>query len=148
MFTAAQDSIVARLTAVLAANVVTEKARVIVAAELARVPESRQFAPAVHVVYQGHAVGQEIGQGRIQAVTQNWLIVCTARNAIGQGDPSPATVDAGRIAEVVLTALLGFDPLGNGAQLRLADAPGPEYDGGYCYLPLNFRLRSTFKGIP
>jgi hypothetical protein len=112
------------------------------------VPEARQNAPAVHVIYGGHSVGEQIAGGRVQSVVQNWLIVCTARNAIAQGDPSPATIDAGRIAEVVLGALLGFDPLGNGAQLRLAEAPGPEYDGGYCYLPLNFRLRSTFKGIP
>ena len=148
MFVAIQDAIIARLTVVLGSNPVTEKTKIITAAELSRVPESRQFAPAVHVIYGGHSVGEQIAGGRVQSVVQNWLVVCTARNAIGQGDPAPATIDAGKMGEVVLGALLGFDPLGNGAQLRLADAPGPEYDGGYCYLPLNFRLRSTFKGIP
>lgn len=147
MFSSQQDSIVARLVEVFGANSLLSKTRIIVAAELARVPEARQYAPAVHVIYGGYTIGEQIAQGKIQSVVQNWMIVCTARNAAAQGDPTLATIDAGRIAEVVLGGLLGFDPLNTGAQLRLADAPAPEYDGGYCYLPLNFRLRSTFKGI-
>jgi hypothetical protein len=148
MFIAAQDAIVARLKTFLGANALTANVRVFTAAELARVPESRQFAPAVHVVYEGHSVGEQVALGRVQAINQNWLVVSTGKNASAQGEPTPATVDAGRIAEVVLQALLGFDVLANGSQLRLAEAPAPLYEGGYCYLPLNFRLRSTFKGTP
>lgn len=148
MFIAAQNAIVARLTAFLAADPLTSKVRIFTAAELARVPESRQFAPAVHVVYEGHSVGEQVALGRVQSINQNWLVVATGKNASAQGEPSPATVDAGVIAEVVLNALLGHDVLANGSQLRLAEAPAPLYEGGYCYLPLNFRLRSTFKGNP
>jgi hypothetical protein len=148
MYLAAQDAIVARLKTFLAANPLTATVRVLTAAELARVPDARQFAPAVHVVYEGHSVGDQVALGRVQSINQNWLVVSTGKNASGQGDPSPASVDASRIAEVVLQALLGFDVLLNGSQLRLAEAPAPLYEGGYCYLPLNFRLRSTFKGTP
>lgn len=148
MFYAQQTAIYDRLVQRLAASAATERVRVLTAAELAEVPDQRQLAPAVHVVYDGYSVGDNIAAGKIQGIEQNWLVVCHARNTTGQGNPTPAATDAGKIAEVVLAALLGFDPLGTGATLRLFTAPAPAYDGGYCYLPLNFRLRTTFKGTP
>lgn len=147
MFYAQQTAIYNRLKAALAANAATERVRVLTAAELADVPDARNYAPAVHVVYDGYSVGDNVAGGKIQGIEQNWLVVCHAKNTTKQGDPTPAATDAGKIAEVVLAALLGYDPLSTGATLRLFTAPAPAYDGGYCYLPLNFRLRTTFKGI-
>jgi hypothetical protein len=37
---------------------------------------------------------------------------------------------------------------GGGKYLRLSEAPGPEYDAGYCHLPLAFSNAATFKGTP
>lgn len=117
-------------------------------AELARVPEMRQKAPAVFVVYGGYAEGDsKVNVPHIQQITQSWDIVCVAKNAAGGGDPTAAKSDVSAIASEVLSALLGFSVSG-GIRLRLSDAPGPEYDGGFAYLPIGFSCRSTFKGDP
>jgi hypothetical protein len=65
----------------------------------------------------------------------------------GAGESNVARDQAGAIAEQVLSALLGYH-LGGGRYLRLADSPGPEYDAGYCHLPLAFSNAATFKGQP
>jgi len=115
--------------------------------ELERVPELRQRAPAVWVIYDGYTVGQTIAPGAVQQVTQQWYVVIAAKSARGAGESNAARDQAGELAEQVLGALLGFH-LGGGRYLRLAEAPGPEYDAGYCHLPLAFSNAATFKGQP
>lgn len=115
--------------------------------ELERVPELRQKAPAVFVIYDGFTVGDAVGNGGVQQIRQDWFVVCAAKSARGNGDTNAARDMAGELCEQVLAALLGFH-LGGGRYLRLSDAPGPEYDGGYCHVPLAFNNAATFKGQP
>lgn len=116
--------------------------------ELERVPELRQKAPAVFVIYDGYTVGQSpVPTGQIQQITQEWFVVVAAKSARGNGGVEAARDQAGQMCEQVLSALLGFH-LGGGRYLRLSDAPGPEYDGGYCHVPLAFSNAATFKGQP
>ncbi len=115
--------------------------------ELERVPELRQKAPAVFVIYDGYSVGEAISNGSVQRITQDWYIVIAAKSAKGSGAVNAARDQAAELCEKVLEALLGFH-LGNGRYLRLSDAPGPEYDGGYCHVPLAFSCAATFKGQP
>jgi hypothetical protein len=115
--------------------------------ELERVPELRQKAPAVFVIYDGYGVGEFVANGSIQKITQDWYVVVAAKSAKGNGNESTARDKAGELCESVLSALLGFH-LGGGRYLRLADAPGPIYDGGYCHVPLAFQSAATFKGQP
>lgn len=113
--------------------------------ELERVPELRQKAPAVFVIYDGFSVGEAIPPGHIQKVIQEWFVVVATRSARGAGDTNAARDQAADLCEQVLSALLGFH-LGGGSYLRLTDAPGPEYDAGYCHVPLAFTNAATFKG--
>lgn len=116
--------------------------------ELERVPELRQKAPAVFVIYDGYTVGESIGPtGMVQKINQDWYVVVATKSAKGNGNVNAARDQAGEICEQVLDALLGFH-LGRGRYLRLSDAPGPEYDGGYCHVPLAFSNAATFKGQP
>lgn len=114
--------------------------------ELERVPELRQKAPAAFVIYDGYTVGESLAPtGGVQRINQEWFVVCAAKSARGNGDTNAARDQASEIAGKVLEALLGFH-LGGGRYLRLSDAPGPEYDGGYCHVPLAFSNAATFKG--
>jgi hypothetical protein len=85
--------------------------------------------------------------GAIQQITQDWYVVVATKSAKGNGNVNAARDQAGEICEQVLDALLGFH-LGGGRYLRLSDAPGPEYDAGYCHVPLAFSNAATFKGQP
>lgn len=141
MYAATEQRIVDRLRAKLG----TTPAHVL--AELERVPELRQKAPAVFVIYDGYTVGDRVEPGHVQSITQDWYVVCATKSAKGAGDTSAARDAASDLCSQVLAALLGY-PLGGGAYMKLADAPGPEYDGGFCYVPLAFTTRATFKGDP
>lgn len=116
--------------------------------ELERVPELRQKAPAVFVIYDGFSVGASTPNvPHVQQIVQEWYVVCAAKSARGNGETSAARDQASELAGRVLQALLGYH-LGGGRYLRLSDAPGPEYDGGYCHVPLAFSNAATFKGQP
>ncbi len=115
--------------------------------ELEAVPEMRQKAPAAWVIYDGYDIGDAVGSGAVQQVVQSWFVVVACKSARGNGDPAAARDLAAELCEQVLQALLGFH-LGHGHYLRLQPAPGPEYDGGYCHVPLAFSCATTFKGQP
>lgn len=140
MFEAIEQAIVERLQARLSpgTGVHTEH-------DVARVPDLRHKAPAVFVIFNGYSVLGSEANGRVVQIEQEWVVVCSALRASGRGDPMDARNRAGAIAADVLAALLGYH-LGCGRYVRLADAPGPEYEGGFCYMPLAFTVRATFKG--
>lgn len=147
-FAEVEQAIIDRLIAKLPAGTTVAAVR-----ELERVPELRQKTPAVWVIFDGYSVGESIGPtGNIQRVTMEWYVVAAARSARGNGDTDAARDAASALCEQVLVALLGYDvgqPSGQGGKfLRLSDAPGPEYDGGYCHVPLAFTNPATFKGQP
>lgn len=140
MFADLEQKIVDRLKATLPAGV-----HVATEAEIANVEKLKQKAPAAWVIYNGFGVGPKIGNGTVQQVTQEWLVVIATMSAKGRGDITEARDEAGVIAKATLSALLGFH-LGDGKYLHLADAPGPTYDPGSCLLQLAFANAATFKG--
>lgn len=141
MFAAQQQAIVDRLTERLDPSI-----RVTTLAELADVAEARQKTPAVFVVYEGYnPANTPAATPHIQQVEQQWTVVVACKSARGAGQSTAAREDVSAIAQAVLEALLGF-PVAPGVRLTLAGAPGPEFDGGFAYLPVGFTCRSTFKG--
>ena len=93
--------------------------------------------------------GAEIGDPRFQGqqIILDWYVVVAAKSARGNGNGNDARDQAGALAQQVVEALLGFN-MGGGKYLRLGEAPGPEYDAGYCFLPLAFSCAATFRGTP
>lgn len=143
MFADTEEKILARLRERMPDGTTVEPLR-----ELERVPQLRQRAPAVWVIYDGFSPTTErIANGQIQQVRQDWFVVVAAKSARGNGDVADARDQAAQLCEAVLAALLGFH-LGGGKYLQLGEAPGPEYDGGYCHVPLAFSNSATFKGQP
>lgn len=141
MFATLQKAIVDRLTDTLDPSI-----RVTTLAELADVPEARQKTPAVFVVYEGFSPAAASPTiPHIQQVEQQWTVVVACKSARGAGTSTTAREDVSAIAQAVLEALLGFSAA-PGVRLTLAGAPGPEFDGGFAYLPIGFTCRTTFKG--
>lgn len=142
MFATDEAAIIARLRDRLPAGVTVEPLR-----ELERAPQLRQRAPAAWVIYDGYRVGDATGSGAVQQVVSEWFVVVATRSAKGAGEVDAARDEAAALCEQVLEALLGYH-VGRGRYLRLADAPGPEYDAGYCHVPLAFTCAATFRGKP
>lgn len=117
--------------------------------ELERMPELRQKAPAIWVVYNGYSPAATPGPlaPGVQLISLDWYVVATAKSARGNGEGNAARDEAAKITDFVLESLLGFE-FGDGKRLRLSEAPGPEYDSGYCFVPLAFACSATFKGKP
>lgn len=142
MFADIEQAILDRLRAKLPATVHVAPER-----DIKTASEARQKAPAVWVISNGYSVGDRIAPGVVQQIRQEWLVVIATRSAKGAGGVAAARNDASELCESVLSALLGFH-LGGGRYLQLQDAGGPEYDGGYCEVPLAFVNAATFKGQP
>lgn len=141
MFADIEEKIISRLRERLGGAVTVEPLR-----EAERVPDLRQKAPAAWVIYDGYRLGDSVPSvPGLQQIVMEWFVVVAARSARGNGDVDEARDMAGELASKVIEALLGYD-LGSGKRLRLAEAPGPEYDAGYCHLPLAFTCAATFKG--
>jgi phage gp37-like protein len=143
MFADIETAIVDRLKAKLPAGV-----HVGTLDELEEVKDMRQKAPAAWVIYDGHRIGARVDNvPAVAQVVQEWFVVVTAKSARGAGRAKEAKAQASSLSTAVLGALLGFH-LGGGKYLRVEEAPGPEYDGGYCHVPLAFSNAATFKAQP
>lgn len=140
MFADIEQKIIDRLRERLGPTVTVEPER-----ELDRIPKLKQKAPAVFVMYDGYAPGATIENvPGVQQIVLEWWIVVAARSALGAGESNVARDEAGALALSVVESLLGFH-VGGGKHLRLSAAPGPEYDSGYCHIPLAFTCAATFK---
>lgn len=143
MFGPQEATIVARLKAKL-----PEGTHVDVLDDIQRVPDLRQKAPAAWVIYDGYRMGARIANApAVVQIIQEWYVVVVAKSARGAGKLEAAKSEAGALALAALEALAGFH-LGEGKYLQVEDAPGPEYDAGYCHLPLAFSNGATIKGKP
>jgi hypothetical protein len=143
MYADIEAKIITRLRDKLGGAVTVEPLR-----EVERVPELRQRAPAAWVIYDGYRPGESMPSiPGVQQIVMEWFVVVAAKSARGNGEVDDARDMAGELSTKVVEALLGYD-VGGGKRLRLAEAPGPEYDAGYCHLPLAFTCAATFKGTP
>jgi hypothetical protein len=143
MFADIEAAIIARLQAKLPAGTYVASLD-----DLERVPEMRQRTPAAWVVYDGYTVDKRIPSvPSVAQIRQTWYVVIATKSAKGAGGVNAAKDAAGSLTTTALQALLGFD-LGAGKYLQVEEAPGPEYDGGYCHVPLAFSNAATFKGQP
>jgi hypothetical protein len=106
---------------------------VLSAADLSGVDESAQQTPALHVLYDGDAPGDEAGDGHSQEALQRWMVVIAVRELRG---PGLERERAGQIIAQVLSALGERRPDALSGLRRIA-GPGPlRTEGGYAYYPL------------
>lgn len=113
-----------------------DRVHVLTASDLANITEGSQPSPAVHVVLQSWSVAESRGDGRAARLLQTWLAVVAVRNLRDGKSGSQARADAGALASIVATSLMGWQPDGAAAPLQLVTPPGAGYAAGYMYLPL------------
>lgn len=110
---------------------------VLTAAELADVQESKQLTPAVHLVYGGYRIEQDMGSAwRLQ---HTWYAVTVVRNVAQARTGAPGRQDAGRLATRVALALADARVPGAAEPLTLITPPAPSHSAPYTYLPTAVR---------
>lgn len=116
------------------------------AADLVGVSAQAQITPAIHILYDGYSIADEIADGAITMIEQRWLVVVAVRNVRDNASGQATREDAGPLLSLVLSALLGWRPSTEHSALKLGVAPAPVYDAGFGYFPLTFSTRLTARG--
>jgi hypothetical protein len=138
----AANPIMARLTANMPAGT-----KLFLSATLAAASKNANFAPAVHLVFDGIKPGQNLGMGKIQGVEIRWLLMIVDRNVSDAQSGWPALESASTLTKAVLDALLGFKPDSNHTPLVLATAPRHSENTGLAWMPLAFTTNTTWRGV-
>lgn len=130
-FMALEPRLVALLKAALAG--MSPAVHVLTAAELGDVAEARQLTPAVHLVYGGYRIEQDIGTAwRLQ---HTWYAVVVVKHAAQLKTGAAGRQSAGQLAATVALALAGAVVPGAADTLTLITPPAPSYAAPYTYLP-------------
>lgn len=113
------------------------------------VEEESQLVPSVAVIYNGYRAAEQVGQGAVQAVELDYLVVVVTRSSTQSLRASGAKASASEIFDATVKALTGWKPGQGVRRLMLGDAPGAGYsDAGFTYLPIAFTTRITYTPQP
>lgn len=134
-----------RLVALLEAAVVgmSPAVRVLTAADLAGMKEASQPAPAVHVVYQGYRVLEDIGLAWRMGTT--WLAVAVGKSAAKMRSGEVARQEAGVLSAHITGALAGAELEGAIRPLTLVTPPAASYSAPFVYLPTAVMAEVIFR---
>lgn len=121
------------------------------AGEFAQVEEQSQVHPAAAVIYNGYRPGDEVGQGAIQAVEFEFLVVLVTRNVEDFANGGGARDDVSPIFDALLSAVIGWRPpiegTGFPSTFKLAQASGAQTSAaGFAYWPVAFTIRRNYRG--
>lgn len=117
--------------------------RVLTAAELSEMKESAQPAPAVHVVYRGYRILEDIGTAwRLGTI---WLAVAVGKSAAKVRSGEVARQAAGVLAAHVTGALAGAYVQGAIKPLTLVTPPDASYSAPFVYLPTAVMAETIFR---
>lgn len=143
-FMALEPRLVALLRAALAGR--SPAVHVLTAADLAGVQEARQLTPAVHVVYGGYRIAQDIG--RAWRLEHTWHAVTVVRHVAQPGSAAAGRQDAGALATAVALALADARVEGAAEPLTLVTPPPPSYAAPFTYLPTTVRAVTLLHKPP
>ncbi|MEG0976308.1 MAG: hypothetical protein RSD57_14535 [Comamonas sp.] len=116
---------------------------VLTAADLADVKESAQKAPAIHVIYGGYVVTEDL---RVTwRLRHKWYVVAAVRNVAKQRTGEAARAEAGSLGAGVAAALAGASLPGAATGLSLVTPPAARYSAGFQYIPSAFEVETIFK---
>lgn len=116
---------------------------VLTAADLADVKESAQKSPAVHLIYGGYRIAEDVGTA--WRLAHKWFAVVVVRSAATQRTGKAARQAAGPMVAQVVGALIGANPPGATRPLTLVSPPAASYSGGYQYIPSAFEVETIFR---
>ncbi len=116
---------------------------VLTAADLAGVKESAQRTPAVHIIYGGYRVDEDLLTAWRLAHT--WYAVVVVRHVADQRSGAAARAAAGPLLALVMGALAGTSLPGLTRPLVLTSPPRAEFRAGVQYLPSSFIAETIFR---
>jgi len=138
----------ARLRAALpAAAVVLSGVSLAEARRAGRLPDY-----GAEIYYVGGSVlraGEGRTDGRVAQLRQRWGVAVADRDlGAGSAGAAAAQANAGSLADLVLDALLGYQPAGLDLPLYLIETPAPIAAGGRLLVPLVFGAHLTYVATP
>lgn len=145
-----EAAIVARLQARIDEGTWTtsKKPRVLAAADLANMEERSQIVPALYVIFDGYEPTQQVGDGRVQEISQDWTIAVAVRNAYSHQNAQGVRDEANPLIDLVLGAMLGWSPGTGFRTFKMQPGVGPVFsDAGFGYFPLQFQTRVAVRGV-
>lgn len=116
---------------------------VLSAADLAEVKEAAQKTPALHLIYAGFAVVEDMGTA--WRLEHTWYAVAAVRNVAAVRSGQAARQEAGPLVTLAVAALAGSKPAGATKALKLITPPKPRYTAGYQYIPSAFLAETIFR---
>lgn len=140
-FLAMESPLVALLQA--AVDGLSPAVHVLTAAELGDVKESAQRTPAVHLIYGGYSVAEDLRTA--WRLEHTWYAVVAVRNVATQRTGAAARADAGLLVTRVINALAGASVPGASSALALTTPPKAGYVSGLQYIPSAFTVETIFR---
>ena len=119
---------------------------VLTAADLADVKEGGQKTPAIHVIYGGYSVAEDLRTA--WRLRHKWYVVAAVRNVASQRSGQAARSEAGALGARVAAALAGSALPGASQTMSLVTPPAARYAAGFQYLPSAFEVETVFKKQP
>ena len=105
--------------------------------------ESAQKTPAVHLIYGGYRIAEDLGTA--WRLAHKWYAVVVVRNVAGARSGQAARQDAGPMVAQVVGALVGASVPGATRALTLVSPPAATYRAGYQYIPSAFEAETIFR---
>ena len=116
---------------------------VLTSADLADVKESAQKTPAVHLIYGGYRIAEDLGTA--WRLAHKWYAVVVVRNVALARSGQAARQDAGPMVAQVVGALVGANVPGATRALTLVSPPPATYRVGHQYIPSAFEAETIFR---
>ena len=140
-FLALEPHLVALVQAAVAG--LSPAVHVLTAADLADVKESAQRTPAVHLIYGGYSVVEDLRTA--WRLEHTWYAVVAVRSAATQRSGAAARAEAGPLVTLVINALAGASMPGASSLLALTTPPTVGYAAGFQYIPSAFTVETIFR---
>lgn len=140
-FLAMEPHLVALLQAAVAGF--SPAVHVLTAAELGDVKESAQRTPAVHLIYGGYSVAEDLRTA--WRLEHTWYAVVAVRNVATQRTGAAARSEAGPLVTRIINALAGASMTGAASVLALVTPPKAGYAAGYQYIPTAYTVETVFR---
>lgn len=119
---------------------------VLTAADLDGVKEQAQRTPAIHVIYGGYSIAEDM---RVTwRLAHRWYIVAAVRSAAKVRSGQVARLSAGALGARVTAALAGQCLPGAASALMLVTPPAARYAAGFQYIPSALQVETIFKKQP
>lgn len=116
---------------------------VLTSADLADVKEGAQKTPAVHLIYGGYRIAEDLGTA--WSLSHKWYVVVVVRNVATQRSGQAARQSAGPLVAQVVGALIGASVPGATRPLTLVSPPPASYRAGHQYIPSAFEAETIFR---